>query len=156
MNTTAQQTAKDKLIKFARQRSGIDRRDYYSDLRDKEGIKAFCSEYREITNDLKRFNELMIACHYCIDDLDKKIETYLKNSSGRLTINENGHIEYCTGQYFPTEYRKAAGRVLADLLWADFRDSKDHEGNPTYNTGHEIRTAIRKRFGRALCNYWFN
>jgi hypothetical protein len=33
--------------------------------------------------------------------------------TGRLTLSTDGRLDYCTGQYFPTEYRKAAARALA-------------------------------------------
>ncbi len=31
-------------------------------------------------------------------------------------------IDYCTGQYFPTEYRKAAARLMASVLWTWVRE----------------------------------
>lgn len=46
----------------------------------------------------------------------------LSNAS-RLSWNaELGELEYCTGQYFPTEYRRAAASALASILWSYWRD----------------------------------
>lgn len=32
--------------------------------------------------------------------------------SGRLTVDASGRVDYCTGQYWPTEYRAACAAVL--------------------------------------------
>lgn len=40
--------------------------------------------------------------------------------SGRLTWNGSG-LDYCTGQYWPTEYRAAAAAVLRSALWDYWR-----------------------------------
>lgn len=32
--------------------------------------------------------------------------------SGRLSVDETGRVDYCTGQYFPTEFRAACAAVL--------------------------------------------
>lgn len=48
------------------------------------------------------------------------------NFSGRLKIVETltGHkVEYCTGQYFPTEYRRAVAAVCAGALWDYIRET---------------------------------
>lgn len=43
----------------------------------------------------------------------------LTTTSGRLTISERGEVDYITGQYFPTEYRRAALRLLEQKLIDD-------------------------------------
>ena len=59
-------------------------------------------------------------------------------------------VDYTTGQYFPTEYRKAACAVLAQAIWDWFR------GKCNYETGEAIRKAARREFGRAIASTWFN
>ena len=58
VNTT-EQTAIAALVKFAKQRSGIDRRDYFSSWSDKEGVKAWRDELKSVSQDLQRFNEAL-------------------------------------------------------------------------------------------------
>jgi hypothetical protein len=91
-----------------------------------------------------------------IENLEERIKNTLLNSSGRLTLNAAGNIEYCTGQYFPTEYRPAANRLLSNLIWADYRDEKDSAGNPVYKDGHEIRKAIKRNISRRVMKNYFN
>lgn len=43
----------------------------------------------------------------------------LTTSAGRLTISKSGAVDYITGQYFPTEYRRAAIRLLEQKLLED-------------------------------------
>jgi len=139
----------EKIRLFANQKPGLDFMDYGE-------RKAYLSEMREITKDLHDFRELMSVAVGRVENLDSKITNYLQNNSGRLTLNESGNLEYCSGQYFPTEYRPAVNRVLANLIFADYRDEKDNEGNPVYNTGNEIRAAIKRRGVslRVLKNYF--
>jgi len=91
-----------------------------------------------------------------IDNLNDVLTDYLKNSSGRLTINENGNFVYITGQYFPTEYRPAAARVIANLLWDSYRNYKDGKGEPIYKDGNEIRKAIKRNLSRRTAKLYFN
>lgn len=103
------------LIKFAKQRSGIDRRDYFSTWHDKEGVKAWREEVKSIAQDLRRFRtSLSIAEAEGVTDADLIAEAP-HAFSGRLTPVETDRRfawEYVTGQYFPTEYRKAAATLL--------------------------------------------
>jgi hypothetical protein len=57
-------------------------------------------------------------------------------------------LDYCTGQYWPTEYRKAAAAVLAQALWNYHRDDT--------STGDELRGKFRRMFGRGMQLAWFN
>jgi hypothetical protein len=57
-------------------------------------------------------------------------------------------VDYCTGQYFPTEYRAAACAVLATILW-DYI-------SPECKTGNDIRKWARAEFGRGIASRWFN
>ena len=150
---TAGQTATnttEKLIKFVNQRPGLDFANYGD-------VKLYRSESAEITKDRRDFYELLGLATRRIDGFDAKLKRELLNTSGRLTMKEGGeYIEYCTGQYFPTEYRPAACRVIVSLLWNDYRDEKDANGQAIYKDGNEIRKAIRRNLSRRCGKNYFN
>lgn len=120
------------LVEFAAQNSGIDPRNYYDpqdrlagraqDYRD--GLLDYRQEVRSIGNDWKRF-KLALATAAAEGVTEAAIiEAAPRAFSGRLewksaTLKPSdpvplpaSHWEYTTGQYFPTEYRKAAASVL--------------------------------------------
>lgn len=145
MNTT--KTTVEKLQKFVSQRAGLDYANY-GDLR------SFRAEQREITKDLHDFRELLSLAFVRMDNLNERLTEYLEKSSGRLTLKD-GKLEYCTGQYFPVEYRPAANRVLANLIFADYRDEKDKDGNNYYKDGEAIRKAIKRNVSRRVFRNYF-
>jgi hypothetical protein len=49
-------------------------------------------------------------------------------------------LDYCTGQYFPTEYRRAACAVLASALWSAKRDNMPA---PRYVMGDGVTLATK-------------
>lgn len=149
MTQTATSTI-DKLVKFVNQRPGLQFCNYGE-------ISSYRSEMREITRDRSDFYELLGLASARIPDLETKVAAFLSASSGRLILNESGELQYCTGQYFPTEYRPAACRVLRDLIWASYRDEKETDSpNNVYNTGDEIRKAIKRRLSRRVARLYFN
>lgn len=99
------------LVEFAAQNSGLDWRNYYSNWQDRSGVRAYRQEVRDIGNDWKRFKEaLAIASMEGVKD-EHVIAEAPHAYSGRLTWADD-HWAYCTGQYFCTEYRKAAATLL--------------------------------------------
>jgi hypothetical protein len=70
--------------------------------------------------------------------------------SGRLSW-DGAKLDYCTGQYWPTEYRAAACAVLASALWTYWRAGLD---NPT--GGPQIQAIARRAFEPAIAKKWFN
>jgi hypothetical protein len=154
----ATQTTIDKLVKFVNQRPGLD----FSNYGDH---KIYNSESREITKDRQDFFELFALASRRVDNLNEQLTKYLTETSDRLRINEKGQIEYCTGQYFPTEYRPAANRVLRSIIWDSYRDETiyipeddkiGYVGTPVYKDGHEIRKAIRRNLSRRVGKLYFN
>ena len=139
----------NKLVKFVNQRPGLQFCNYGN-------VSAYRSEMREITNDRQDFFELLALASARIDGLDEKLSQYLTNTSGRLTIDKDGNLQYCTGQYFPTEYRPAANRVLVSLIWESYRNEEHADGSPLYKDGQEIRKAIRRRVSRRVARNYFN
>lgn len=108
------------LRAFARQRSGMDPNNYGS-------WQSYQSERREVTRDLAHAQRLIdyVAWHDSIT-ADAIVAAARGAFSGRLTIKPQGEtgfaLDYCTGQYFPTEYRKAVCAVLASAVWDWARD----------------------------------
>lgn len=107
------------LCAFAAQNSGMDARDYYDphDLLSGrrsvyyQGVSAYKAEARSINADWRRFKDaLAVAGAEGVTEADVIAEAP-RAYSGRLSW-AGGHWEYCTGQYFPTEYRQAACAVL--------------------------------------------
>lgn len=145
MNTQTTTTATtinaiDLLKKFAFQRPCLN----FNDYGDR---KYYQQDSREITKDLHDFCEFLNLCTFYVDDLNNKVHDFLLNSTDRLSL-KGDKLQYITGQYFPTEYRPACSRVLKSLLWRHFATK--------YETGQEIRNAIKKITSRRLYNNYFN
>lgn len=145
------------LMKFARQRPGIDPRNYFETWRDSEGVKAYRREVREVTADLADLREIMKSVRWrenvTAGDLIRATRAY----SGRLLIIEDSEsdavcIEYCTGQYFPTEYRKACCAVLASALW-DYQRSICAD---VPDRGDVLRARFAREFSRRIARRYFN
>jgi len=77
--------------------------------------------------------------------------------SGRMEWNaETAEIDYCTGQYFPTEYRNAACQLLARALWAYWRDASAANWREAMSNADNIRRTARNTLGKRLARRWFN
>ena len=148
MNTTTNTV--EKLVKFVNQRAGLQ----YCNYGD---IKSYRQEQREITNDRTDFYELLsVAQRRYEGQFNEVLTKELQKTSGRLTLNEHNNIEYCTGQYFCTEYRPAACRIIVSLIWNSYMDEKNESNLPTYKDGNEIRKAIKRNFSRRINKNLFN
>ena len=67
---------------------------------------------------------------------------------GRLTW-DGDKLDYCTGQYYPVEYRKAICRALASAIWTYFREDCG------CNTREKILAAAKRAFrSRRILNYF--
>jgi len=163
------------LRAFARQRPGLDFGNYGDH-------KAYAAEMRSIGKDLKEAQILLRALEHASGLTHEDIATAANNAfSGRLELipvwigdtAELSHykIEYTTGQYWPTEYRRAVCAVCASALWNYRREdyvngykrtakvTTDSYGIESYNglsPGDIIRRAFVREFGRGIGNRWFN
>ena len=145
----ATQTTAAKLVQFVNKRPGLEFAEYGD-------VKLYRSEMREITNDRSDFFELYaLASRRLGNEFEAKLTETLKTGSGRLTLKENGELEYCTGQYLPTEYRPAANRVLVGLIWADYSNEKDQNGNDVYADGQSVCKAIKRNLSRRVGRLYF-
>lgn len=74
--------------------------------------------------------------------------------TGRLTLGKNKGklcLVYCTGQYWPIEYRAAVARLASSLLWSYWGS-----GFAGPNIPHHIRATAKGEFGRGIASRWFN
>ena len=155
---------------WIRQRPGLDYGNYGDPV-------AYRAEVRSIGQDLQHARTLLRAVELSSIDADTLIEGF-RAFSGRLSlepirVQNAGYyglsddagivgwkLDYTTGQYWPTEYRRAACAVLASALWAHYRDS---EPDNVYTSaagvarkGDQLRASFKRRFGRTIANRCFN
>jgi len=140
------------LYTFANKRPGLEPREYIRDWRDSEGLATYRRESRSITKDLNHARALLRRLELSGITAEEIIEASKEAFSGRLTITATNDglvkINYCTGQYFPTEYRKAVAAVCARALWNYWReDSKSADS---------IRNTARRELPRAVARAYFN
>lgn len=150
------------LRTFISQRSGIEFRNYWTGDHwnsRTEAREAFMGDYRPILKHGKHARQLLRFIERCDSITAEMLKEASRAFSGRLQFTEHGDkvgIDYTTGQYFPTEYRKAACAVLARCLWDYWAHDKDEQGVPYRPTSNEIRTTACHEFGRAIASTWFN
>ena len=117
------------LSDFVAQRPGFDLCNYGS-------MRDYRSDYYKALKYKKAYEALLIQVEriFSFEDINTALGERLKNNPGRLTYNvDREQLQYCTGQYFPVEYRCAAFYVLfysaLDILFKLFEDRpelKDH------------------------------
>lgn len=127
------------LLAFTDQRSGIEWCNYTT-------REDFMEDYNGILRHGRIARQLLhwINWHESItaDDI-------LQQCTSRLTIEPNGSLDYCAGQYWPVEYRQAVCRMCASVIWSYFRDKCN------CTTADQIRSAARKEFGRGIAQSFF-
>ena len=98
----------------------------------------------------KQDAERLISAVACIQDISADdLKDGFRAFSGRLQWN-GSHLEYTTGQYRPTEYRKAVCAVCAAVVGRHF--ARD----PELRTWSEVRQAVEAYFRNpAMCKRWF-
>lgn len=124
---------KEALRRFISQRSGIDWRNYGGSR------EAFMQDYRRILRDGRDARVMLRAVipDYALADALK---------SGRLTW-DGKRLEFTACQYFPTEYRAAACRALANALWRVWASGG--------TSCERIRAQARYSLGRGIAKRWF-
>jgi hypothetical protein len=142
------QSVIDALYTFAHKRPQLEFGNYGD-------VSAYRSESRAITKDLHHARNLLRALELSQSITAEDIVRASEHAfSGRLTINVTNdglvNIDYCTGQYFPTEYRKAVAAVCASTLWTFYRNQCG------YATADRIRQAAQRGLGRTIARHYFN
>ena len=134
----------DALNAWVSQRPGLD----YGNYGDPVTYRA---EVRSIGKDLQHARAMVnyVAWH---DSVTAEMIMSAADNGGRLTLTVNGdkvRIDYVTGQYWPTEYRRAVCALMSSVIWAWLRE------NCEYKTGDDIRKAARRELGQSIANRWF-
>lgn len=162
------------LGEFVRQRPGLEAGNYFSGGNWQENARNYRREARGITRDLHDARALLDAC-LSREFSQEQINAAFRAFSGRLqlVLDAQGtpeRLEYCTGQYWPTEYRKAVCAVLASLLWDYTRDHAMPKGVLHHNSetgetlnrynglraGDWLRKHFRHEFGARIGRTWFD
>lgn len=148
-NTMKKENIIAALRAFAGQRPGLD----YANYGDPSSYR---SESRRITRQLNDFRHLARTVELSGITAEELEASAKLAYSGRLSLVERGDkiaVDYCTGQYWPTEYRAAACAVLANALWNYYRSDipKDAE-----RPGDLIRAKFRRMFGANIHKRWFD
>lgn len=149
------------LRAFIAQRSGIDFRDYWSgdywNARS-EAKEAFNGDYRPMLRHGRQAREMLRSVELRDSITAENIISAASAFSGRLEfkIREDGFVgvDYTVGQYFPTEYRRAACAVLARCLHEYFLQNMPKETNAT-PLGY-IRSCAARELGRGIDAEWFS
>ena len=172
----------DALTKFMNQRAGMDPRDYGDwkayraesrsvtrDLHNARTLLRAVSWRDSIDGDaleaaFRAFSGRLTLLQYKTGEdcprthaggSHKSTRCSICNATGKVTSN-TVRLEYCTGQYFPTEYRKAVCAVLSSALWDNVRPDIPNEGRDGKSAGDLIRGYFRREFGRGLAAAYFN
>jgi hypothetical protein len=171
---TKKQAIIQALYAFAEQRPGLDPRNYISHGCDDAGRKIYQAESRSITKDLHHARALLRN----VEQNSSVTAEYLKDAfksayKGRLALtlvnndkpNEERYtalLDYCPGQYWPTEYRKAVCAVVAAALWDHYRDdlvetfgSYEKAAEQGKTIGTRLRENFKHLFDRSIAERWF-
>lgn len=161
------------LDAWIRQRPGLDYGNYGDPV-------AYRAEVRSIGKDLQHARTLLRQVELSGITADELAEAFKRAFSGRLSLIEHKGrpaLDYCTGQYWPTEYRRAACAVLASALWAYKRDhcmpapngkikrtsgfgpfahETEHYNINGMSPGDWLRRSFAREYGRGIASRWFN
>lgn len=138
------QTIIDALNRWIAQRPGLEFSNYGN-------VSSYRAEMRSIGRDLQHARAMVnyVAWH---DSITAEMIMSAADNGGRLTLTVNGdkvRIDYVTGQYWPTEYRRAVCQLMSSVIWYWLRE------NCEYKTGDDIRKAARRELGQSIANRWF-
>ena len=131
------------LDAWIRQRPGLEFGNYGD-------VSAYRAEVRSIGKDLQHARALLRYVEWHDSITAEMILSAAQ--SGRLSIVVDGNkvrVDYCTGQYWPTEYRPAVCRLLSSVIWDWMR------ANDPRRSGEMIRKAASREFGTSIAQRWF-
>jgi hypothetical protein len=139
------------LHDWINQRPGLEPANYISGWDDTDGRRAYRSESRSITKDLHDARYLLdyIAIRDSIT-AEQILNAAKHNFSGRLSITPKGdgfEIDYCIGQYWSMEYRKATAAVLRGAIWDWLSEER--------TDAEAVRKAARREFPASIARRWF-
>lgn len=126
----------DMLAAFINQRPGFDPANYG----DYAGYRA---DYRVTQKDRETAHALLNNWFFRAYVKPAQLKSYLEQSSGRLTL-KNGKLDYCAGQYWCLEYRRAVVQALVSCLWEALREEY-YANHASYNGARDYIEAQMKR-----------
>ena len=132
------------LHKWIQQRPGLEFGNYGD-------VSSYRAELRSISKDLQHARAMVnyVAWH---DSITAEMILSAADNGGRLSLTTDGdnvRIDYVTGQYWPTEYRRAVCSLMSSVIWHWLRE------NCEYKTGDDIRKAARRELGASIARRWF-
>lgn len=177
------QTIIDALNAWVSQRPGLDYGNYGDPV-------AYRAEVRSIGKDLQHARAMInyVAWH---DSITAEMILDAADNGGRLSIkvvpchsvNQQSiyqarratggilemppadswriTIDYCTGQYWPTEYRPAVCRLLSSVIWHWMRENAPVDAGPIIahsnlqDVGGYIRKTAKRELGTSIARRWF-
>jgi len=164
MTTTAAEYSKQDITaalrRFTNSRPGLEFGNYGD-------VSAYRSELRSITKDRQQALTLIAAVESAGITAEELLAAF-SAYAGRLSVvpsaKYGAELEYCTGQYYPTEYRRAVCAVCSQALWNYYRekcmpepvnvaDGKRYDG---LSAGDFLRRCARRNLGASLAKRWFN
>ena len=140
------------LTAVAEQRPGLEPGNYISHWSDAAGRKAYRSESRAITRDLHDARLMLRQVAWRTFTAAQWEHALSCAFSGRLSW-DGSTLDYCTGQYWPTEYRKAVCAVRSLLLWSD--RFNDDAAVPYEERDREAVAYWTRVVGRGVASRWF-
>jgi hypothetical protein len=131
------------LHKWIAQRPGLEFGNYGD-------VSSYRAEMRSIARDLQHARTMVnyVAWH---DSITAEMILSAADNGGRLTLTADGdkvRIDYVTGQYWPTEYRRAVCALMSSVIWAWLREDCNCK------TGDDIRKAARRELGASIARRW--
>lgn len=148
-----------RLERFIAQRPGFNPANYGDSA-------SYRADARTATRQLNDARAMLAAIGWRESITADMIRAALR-SGGRLTLRDDGMLDYCTGQYWPTEYRAGVCRALASILWDYWRDNMPTERNTdgkipgpnrfggAMSPGDYLRRTARAELGRSIADRWF-
>lgn len=135
------------LDKWIRKNPGLDPRDYGADA---NGRMAYREEALNIRHDARRARKALREARLMKPRADVLLDSF-RAFSGRLEWKD-GRLSYTTGQYWPTEYRKAAASVLEQYVTTSKQiDFTENPRTFTYTTMADVKAA-----NKAVGGSWFS
>ena len=129
---------------FIAQRSGITARDYFETWADSAGVDAFKQDKNQIAQHGRDARAMWAQIERRNIGAPDLADALRRAYSGRLSW-DGEKLDYCTGQYFCTEYRAAACAGMALALRLYWRAD-----------GNDVQTMARNWLGRGIASRWFD
>jgi hypothetical protein len=148
-------TAFEMLCEFVAKRPGLEFADY-GDIYFYRQDYNFILKSKHIAEEALR----VLTLSFPADDVERALVYKLWTTGDRLELIDlkegRYKLQYITGQYFPTEYRRAAASAAYGALWHLVREMQEREAeNKEDVTGDTIRAWFRRNTSKAFIN-WFD